>query len=123
MVRHYDYSKDSKTVLKNIRLILETEGYFITEYAPEDRFLRTDFKQFNWGKNEYQFAIIAHITDRITLSGMGKLDVPVSGMGKPDEIMETQTLERLPYRLQRTVFSKIESKFDSLGFKKNKHWP
>ena len=65
-----------------------------------------------------KFAIIAHITDRITLSGMGKLDVPVSGMGKPDEIMETQTLERLPYRLQRTVFSKIESKFDSLGFKK-----
>ncbi len=123
MVRHYEYNLDSKIVLKNIRDILEGEGYSIKEYAPEDRFLHTKFKKFNWGKNEYQFSIIAHVTDRITLSGMGKLDVPTSGMGDPNEIMETQTLERLPYRLQRRVFSKIEAKFDSLGFQKSNHWP
>ena len=72
MVRHYDYAKGSKTVLKNIRQILETEGYFINEYAPEDRFLRTDFKQFNWGKNDTNCSVV-HITDRITISGMGNL--------------------------------------------------
>tara|TARA_A100001011_G_scaffold395455_1_gene490521 strand:- start:3041 stop:3412 length:372 start_codon:yes stop_codon:yes gene_type:complete len=123
MVRHYEYSTDSNTVLKNIRKILESEGYFVREYAPEDGFLNTDYKKFNWGKNEYQFSIIAHVTDRITLSGMGKLDLPTSGMGKPDEIMETQIVEKLPYRLQRRVFSKIEGKFDSLGFQKSNHWP
>ena len=54
---------------------------------------------------------------------MGKLDLPTSGMGKPDEIMETQIVEKLPYRLQRRVFSKIEGEFDSLGFQKSNHWP
>ena len=123
MVRHYDYHIDSKKVLINIRDILEHEGYSIKEYVPEDRFLHTDFKKFNWGKNEYQFSIIAHVTDRITLSGMGKLDLPKSGMGDADKIMETQILEKLPYRLQREVFSNIEGKFDSLGFQKSNHWP
>jgi len=102
---------------------LENEGYSIKEYAPEDKFLNTEYKKFSWGKNEYQFSIIAHVTDRITLSGRGKLDLPTSGMGNPNDIMETQILEKLPYRLQRTVFSKIEAKFDSLGFQKSKHWP
>ena len=123
MVRHYSYKIDKKIALKKIRKILENEGYFINEYAPEDGFLFTDYKIFSWGKNEYQFSLIVHVTDQITLSGMGKLDVPKSGMGDPNDIFETQSLEKLPYRLQKSVFGEIEKNFDPLGFKKINHWP
>jgi hypothetical protein len=54
---------------------------------------------------------------------MGKLDLPTSGLGDPDKIMETQTMERLPYRLQRNVFSALDNKLDSLGYFSINHWP
>ena len=123
MVRHYGYNKAPKEALTEIRAVLESEGYRIIEYAPEDGFMFTDYKIFYWGKNQFQFAIVVHVKDKITFTGMGKLDLPTSGLGDPDKIMETQTMERLPYRLQRNVFSALDNKLDSLGYFNINHWP
>ena len=63
------------------------------------------------------------VKDKITFTGMGKLDLPTSGLGDPNKIMKTQTMERLPYRLQRKEFTAINHKMDSLGYQEINHWP
>jgi len=44
---HFDYDDDPKVALNNIKKILENEGFKIIEYAPEDGFLFTEYKEFN----------------------------------------------------------------------------
>ena len=97
--------------------MLEEEGFRIAEYAPEDGFMYTDYRIAYWGKNQYQFALIIQVKDKITFTGMGKLDLPTSGLGDPNKIMETQIMERLPYRLQRKEFTVIKHKMDRLGYR------
>ena len=123
MVRHYGYNNSQREVLSDVREILESQGYKIIEYAPEDGFMFTDYKINYWGKNQFQFAVAVHIKDKITITGMGKLDLPISGMGDAENIMKTQSLDRLPYRLQRHVFTPIDSSLNSLGYYEINHWP
>ncbi|MBH10291.1 MAG: hypothetical protein CMG74_08075 [Candidatus Marinimicrobia bacterium] len=123
MVRHYEYNKEPKTALNEIRIILESEEYRIIKFAPEDGFMFTDYKIYYWGKNQFQFAIVVHVKDKITFTGMGKLDVPTSGIGNPDNFMETQTMDRLPYRLQRKVFNELDKKLNKIGYLNINHWP
>ena len=123
MVRHYGYKKPPNEALTEIRSVLESEKYNIVEFAPEDGFMFTDYKIFYWGKNKFQFAIVVHVKDKITFTGMGKLDLPIAGMGDPNKIMQTQTLDRLPYRLQRKVFSQLDDRLNKLGYYNINHWP
>ena len=123
MVRHYEYNKEPKTALNEIRIILESEEYRIIKFAPEDGFMFTDYKIYYWGKNQFQFALIVHIKDKITFTGMGKLDLPTSGIGNPDKFMKTQNMDRLPYRLQRKVFNKLDIKLNKMGYLNINHWP
>ena len=123
MVRHYGYEKAPKTALTEIRAVLESEEYKIIEFAPEDGFMVTDYKINYWGKNQFQFAIIVHVKDKITFTGMGKLDLPVASLGDSNNIMETQTMDRLPYRLQREVFSQLDERLNKLGYYNINHWP
>ena len=123
MVKHYIYDELPRVVLNDIKKMLEEEGFRIVEYAPEDGFMYTDYRIAYWGKNQYQFALIIQVKDKITFTGMGKLDLPTSGLGDPNKIMKTQTMERLPYRLQRKEFTAINHKMDSLGYQEINHWP
>ena len=123
MVRHYEYNKEPKTALNEIRIILESEEYRIIKFAPEDGFMFTDYKIYYWGKNQFQFAIVVHVKDKITFTGMGKLDLPTSGIGNPDKFMKTQNMDRLPYRLQRKVFNKLDIKLNKMGYLNINHWP
>ena len=49
MVAHFSYEKPKKVVLEDLRYHLEESGFMIKEYAPEDAFLFTDFKLYDWG--------------------------------------------------------------------------
>tara|TARA_S200000501_G_scaffold378011_1_gene438671 strand:+ start:31411 stop:31782 length:372 start_codon:yes stop_codon:yes gene_type:complete len=123
MVKHYNYDKPPRVALDSIKEMLQNEGFKIAEYAPEDGFMYTDYRIAYWGKNQYQFALIIQVKDKITFTGMGKLDLPTSGLGDPNKIMKTQVMERLPYRLQRNEFAAINRKMDSLGYQELNHWP
>ena len=48
MVMHFSYYKPRGEALEEIRSLLENEGFVILEYAPEDAFLFTDHKLYDW---------------------------------------------------------------------------
>ena len=85
---HFDYDGDPKVALSNIKKILENEGFKIIEYAPEDGFLFTDYKEFNWGTGRRIIAVTAHVHDKIIITGMGSMDIPVTNLGRPDELLK-----------------------------------
>jgi len=117
MVQHFSYEKPWKDAIPELRTFLEMEGFQILEYAPEDGFMFTDYKVFDWGRGKRLLALAVHIHDKVTITGMGKMDIPVSSLGNNDEIMKTKTLEKLPYRIQKRIFLPLRDKLDSLGYK------
>ncbi|OUX31646.1 MAG: hypothetical protein CBE24_04915 [bacterium TMED264] len=115
MVMHYSYNSDPKSALANIKQTLENEGFKIIEYAPEDGFLFTDYKEFNWGTGRRIIAITAHVHDKIVITGMGSMDIPVTNLGKPHELLKIKKMDRLPYRVQKKIFLSLSQSFEKIG--------
>ncbi len=123
MVEHFSFESSKKETLKNIRTILEGNGFIIKEYAPEDAFLFTEFKLFEWNTGRRLLAVTIHINDKITMTGMGKMDIPVSDLGKPEDLMKLKSFDKLPYSVQKKTFIPLIELFNKNGYKSLKHWP
>ena len=123
MVAHFSYEKPKKVVLEELRYHLEESGFVIKEYAPEDGFLFTDFKLYDWGTGRRLLAVAVHVTDKITITGMGKMDVPVSDLGPPDDLMKIKEVDRLPHSIQKRTFLELVNSVNELGYETIKHWP
>ena len=95
MVQHFSYEKPWKDAIPELRTFLEMEGFQILEYAPEDGFMFTDYKVFDWGRGKRLLALAVHIHDKVTITGMGKMDIPVSSLGNNDEIMKTKIKQKV----------------------------
>jgi hypothetical protein len=123
MVMHFSYEKPRKEAIKEMKNFLVNEEFTILEFAPEDGFILTDYKSFDWGEGQRLLAVSVHIHDKMTINGMGKMDIPVSGIGEDEELLKIKTFDRLPYKIQnRTLFTLVEP-LDSLGYKRLNHWP
>ena len=81
MVMHFSHNKSQKETLDEIRILLKKEGFTVTKYAPEDGFMLTDYKVFNWGTGKRLLSVSVHVHDKVTINGMGKMDIPVSDIG------------------------------------------
>ena len=123
MVAHFSYEKPKKVVLEELRYHLEESGFIIKEYAPEDGFLFTDFKLYDWGTGRRLLAVAVHVNDKITITGMGKMDVPVSDLGPPEDLMKTKEVDRLPHSIQKRTFLELVNSVNELGYETIKHWP
>ena len=123
MVEHFSFHDTKKNTLASVRTILEDEGFTILEYAPEDAFLFTEFKIYNWNTGRRLLAVAVHINDKITLTGMGKMDVPVSDLGESHELMKLKSVDRLPYTIQKRTFIPLIKKLNENGYNTIKHWP
>ena len=115
MVMYFDYHGSPKDAFKIIRKVLESEGFKILKYAPEDGFLFTDYKEFNWGTGRRKIAVTAHVHDKISITGMGSMDIPVTNLGKPDELLKIKKMDRLPYTVQKKVFLSLTRPFEEIG--------
>ena len=115
MVMYFDYEGSSKDAFKSIRKVLESEGFKILEYAPEDGFLFTDYKEFNWGTGRRIVAVTAHVHDKIVVTGMGSMDIPVSDLGKPEDLLKIKKMDRLPYLIQKKTFLSLTQPFEDAG--------
>ena len=115
MVMHFDYQGSQKETLLKIRSILEQNGFKILEYAPEDGFLFTDYKEFNWGTGRRIIAVTAHVHDKIIITGMGSMDIPVTNLGRPNELLKIKKMDRLPYTVQKKVFLSLTQPFEEIG--------
>ena len=113
MVVHFSYDKPRAEVLKEIRSFLESEGFIILEYAPEDAFLFTDYKLYDWGTGRRLLAVTVHINDKITITGMGKMDVPVSNLGPPDELQKIWPDSFAKIKIENNASIKL---FESAGY-------
>jgi|TARA_B110000240_G_scaffold144079_1_gene159440 hypothetical protein len=123
MVMHFSYEKPREEAIKEMKNFLVNEEFTILEFAPEDGFILTDYKSFDWGEGRRLLAVSVHIHDKMTINGMGKMDIPVSGIGADEELLKIKTLDRLPHKIQsRTLFTLVEP-LDSLGYKQLNHWP
>ena len=123
MVAHLSYEKPKKVVLEDLRYHLEESGFIIKKYAPEDGFLFTDFKLYDWGTGRRLLAVALHVTDKITITGMGKMDIPVSDLGPPEDLMKIKEVDKLPYSIQKRTFLPLVKSINSLGYKTIKHSP
>ena len=123
MVAYFSYEKPKKVVLEELRYHLEESGFIIKEYAPEDGFLFTDFKLYDWGTGRRLLAVAVHVNDKITITGMGKMDVPVSDLGPPEDLMKIKEVDRLPHSIQKRTFLELVNSVNELGYETIKHWP
>ena len=123
MVLHFSYKQTQEQALNDIRNILEQEGYIIKEYAPEDGFLFTDYKEFNWGTGRRLLALSIHINDKVTVTGMGKLDIPVTDIGDPNEVLNIKSVDRLSYKIQKKTFLTLVETFQKIDLVRINHWP
>ena len=123
MVAHFSYEKPKRFVFEDLRSHLEKSGFTIKEYAPDDAFLFTDFKLYDWGKGRRLLAVAIHVNDKITITGMGKMDIPVSDLGPPDELMKIKEVDRLPHSIQKKTFLELVKSINDLGYKTLNHWP
>ena len=113
---NFDYDGDPKVALSDIKNTLENEGFKIIEYAPEDGFLFTDYKEFNWGTGRRIVAVTAHVHDKIVVTGMGSMDIPVTNLGKPKDLLKLKKMDRLPYLVQKKIFLSLAQLFEKVGF-------
>ncbi len=120
---HFTYENDRQQALVKIRSFLEDEGFNIIEYAPEDAFLFTDYKLYDWGTGRRLLAVTVHINDKITITGMGKMDIPVSDLGSPEELQKIKSVDRLPYSIQKRTFLALIQPLNALGYKTINHSP
>ena len=123
MVAHFSYEKPKKVVLQELRYHLEKSGFIIREYAPEDAFLFTDFKLYDWGTGRRLLAVAVHVNDKITITGMGKMDIHVSNLGPPEDLMKINEVDRLPHSIQKRTFLELVKSINELGYQTINHWP
>ena len=123
MVAHFSYEKPKQVVFEDLRSHLEKSGFTIKEYAPEDAFLFTDFKLYDWGTGRRLLAVAIHVNDKITITGMGKMDIPVSDLGPPDKLLKIKEVDRLPHSIQKKTFLELVKSISDLGYKTLNHWP
>tara|TARA_B100000029_G_scaffold221760_1_gene219437 strand:+ start:3714 stop:4085 length:372 start_codon:yes stop_codon:yes gene_type:complete len=123
MVMHFSYEKPRTEAIPEIRKFLMDEGFTILEYAPEDGFMFTDYKLFDWGEGQRLLAVSVTIQDKMTITGSGKYDIPVTGIGENEELLKIKTVDKLPYLIQKKTFLALIDPLDSLGYKRIKHWP
>ena len=90
MVIHFSYKGNKNIALEEIRDLLLNRGYVIKEYAPFDGLLFTEYKFHDWGTGERLLALVVHIDDKITLTGMGKMAIPVANVGDSKSILKIQ---------------------------------
>ena len=54
---------------------------------------------------------------------MGKMDIPISDIGEPDQLLNLKSFDRLPYGVQKKTFYTLIEPLEKLGIKQINQWP
>ena len=124
MVAHFTFDKDKREAIIEIREILENNGYVIEHFAPEDAFLFTDYKLHDWGTGRRLLAVAIHVTDKVTLTGIGsKMDIPTGNLGPSDKLLKLKTMDKFSYQIQKKTFYEVVKLLNDAGYSAIKHSP
>ena len=53
---------------------------------------------------------------------MGSMDIPVTNLGKPDELLKIKKMDRLPYTVQKRIFLSLTQPFEEIGLNRIYNW-
>ncbi|MGY8787384.1 MAG: hypothetical protein ACKVH5_03695 [Fidelibacterota bacterium] len=123
MVIHFSYDKPRNEAINEIHQFLKNEGFSVLEFAPKDGFIFTDYKLYDWGEGQRLISISVSIHDKMTITGKGRMDIPMSSLGETEDLLKIKTFDKLPYNIQKRTFLSLITPLDSLGYKKLDHWP
>ena len=60
--------------------------------------------------------------DKIVVTGMGSMDIPVSDLGKPEDLLKIKKMDRLPYLVQKKIFLSLTQPFEDVGLVRIYNW-
>ena len=52
---------------------------------------------------------------KIIVTGMGSMDIPVTNLGKPEDLLKIKKMDRLPYKVQKKIFLSLTDPFEQIG--------
>lgn len=115
MYANFEYPGSKEDIFPKILMFLEENGYEIKHRAPESGYILTDYKEIYLKSGVVKLSLSIHITDLVYIVGMGKLEIATSGIGNPNKIVKTKTVEQLPYLIQKKVFLPLKKDLEIVG--------
>ena len=118
MIRYFNYDCAQDEALELAKNSLLDLGYKIDLMAPEGYFMVTKMQGVKKDIRQYAFRIAVLVEDRVEVIIVAqrkvfKRDSEASIGGK--DLIQTETSDRLPYSLQRSIFYPIIDEFTKNG--------
>jgi allophanate hydrolase subunit 2 len=118
MIRYFNYDCAQDEALELAKNSLLDLGYKIDLMAPEGYFMVTKMQGVKKDIRQYAFRIAVLVEDRVEVIIVAqrkvfKRDSEASIGGK--DLIQTETSDRLPYSLQRSIFYPIINEFTKNG--------
>ena len=118
MIRYFDYEYTQKEALSIAKNSLLDLGYKIDLSAPEGYFFLTKPQPVEKDIRKYSYRIAVVVEDRVEVVIVAqrqifKRDSEASIGGR--DLIQTQTSDKLPYSLQRSIFYPIIDEFSRNG--------
>ena len=118
MIRYFNYDCAQDEALELAKNSLLDLGYKIDLMAPEGYFMVTKMQGVKKDIRQYAFRIAVLVEDRVEVIIIAqrkvfKRDSEASIGGK--DLIQTETSDRLPYSLQRSIFYPIINEFTKNG--------
>ena len=118
MIRYFNYDCAQDEALELAKNSLLDLGYKIDLMAPEGYFMVTKMQGVKKDIRQYAFRIAVLVEDRVKVIIVAqrkvfKRDSEASIGGK--DLIQTETSDRLPYSLQRSIFYPIINEFTKNG--------
>lgn len=119
MVRYFSYTGSQKEATSNLKHFLENKGFFIEHYAPEAGYILTKpiETEVNLSRYKYQFSV--QVEDKVKFYMISSREILTRGSevaiggGTFDQ---KQKMDKLPYKVQKALFSQFVASLDSVGF-------
>ena len=121
MIRYFNYECAQEEALELAKNSLLDLGYKIDLMAPEGYFMVTKMQGVKKDIRQYDFRIAVLVEDRVEVIIVAqrkvfKRDSETSIGGK--DLIQTEISDKLPYRLQRSIFYPINNEFTKNGLVK-----
>ena len=118
MVRHFSYTVSQNEATSQMRQFLEQNGFIIEHYAPESGYILTTPLENEINLSRYKYQLSIQIEDKVKIYMISSREILTRGSevsiggGSFDK---KQKMDKLPYRVQKAIFSQFATSLDNAG--------
>ena len=119
MVRHFSYTIPQDEAISEMRFFLEQNGFIIEHFAPESGYILTTPMETEINLSRYKYQLSVQIEDKVKIYMISSREILTRGSevslggGSFDK---KQKMDKLPYKVQKAIFSQFVTSLDSAGF-------